>query len=315
MYSWAAIWASVRPWATRVTSSRSRALSLPRPGRRGRLRAGVGEQQGVLGGGGQAHRRAAFLGCPRPVGSQRLAGRAQRFLPAPRVSGPVRAPLVCRSAAYAAHSRDGLGGRPVAAHRCPQPSRPSSAPTAAGLERELSCLPQVRRGVAGAAGLQVQVCHHRQQRAQGRTGRPRPGPGPAWRRRPARRRPGPRPRPGTRPAGNRTPGRAEPGMPRDLLGLPGQLHGTVRVAGIRGGDGRDPYGMRLGGWVAQLTGHGQGAAGHPAASGTRPRLAKVTDRPARQSASARDGSRSPIASTIAAKRPSAAGRSAASIAV
>ena len=32
MYSWAAIWASVRPRATRVTSSRSRALSLPGPG-------------------------------------------------------------------------------------------------------------------------------------------------------------------------------------------------------------------------------------------------------------------------------------------
>ena len=35
MYSWAAIWASVRPWATRVTSSRSRELSFPGPGATG----------------------------------------------------------------------------------------------------------------------------------------------------------------------------------------------------------------------------------------------------------------------------------------
>ncbi len=84
MYSWAAIWASVRPWATRVTSSRSRALSFPGPGAAGLRRAGGGEHQGVLGRGGQAHRRAAFLGRPRPGGSERLPGLAQRFLPAAR---------------------------------------------------------------------------------------------------------------------------------------------------------------------------------------------------------------------------------------
>jgi hypothetical protein len=79
IYSRAAICALVWPWATRVTSSRSRALSVPSPGRRpGLPRAGVlGEQQGVLGGGGPVHRRAAAVAVGRCISdpaSQRRCG-------------------------------------------------------------------------------------------------------------------------------------------------------------------------------------------------------------------------------------------------
>jgi len=52
-----------------------------------------------------------------------------------------------------------------------------------------------------------------------------------------------------------------------------------------------------------------------AASGTRPRLDKLSDCKARQSASIRDGFRSPITSTIVAHRCSDPGRSAESCAV
>ena len=85
MYSCAAIWASVRPWATRVTSSRSRALSLPGPVAAGCGGAEVGQHQGVLGRGGHAHRRAALLGRAGPDGTERLPGLAQRSLPAAHI--------------------------------------------------------------------------------------------------------------------------------------------------------------------------------------------------------------------------------------
>jgi hypothetical protein len=55
---------------------------LPRARHRRLSRPGIGEHQGVLGGGGNAHRRAAFLGGPRPVRSKCLPGLAQLFLPA-----------------------------------------------------------------------------------------------------------------------------------------------------------------------------------------------------------------------------------------
>ena len=166
MYSWAAIWASVRPWATRVTSSRSRALSFPRPGgARALLRAGGGEHQGVLGGGGQAHRRAAFLGRARPAGSERLPGlRAAVPAGGARPRADPGTPRARKSAADAAHTVTASAWRPVAAHRCPQQSRPSSSVTqAAGPHGDLECFPQVRRGVLGAARPQVQIRHLRQQ--------------------------------------------------------------------------------------------------------------------------------------------------------
>ena len=103
MYSWAAIWASVRPRATRVTSSCSRALSFP-PGARGLRRAGGGEHEGVLGSGGQTHRRAAFLGRAGPGGpsacraSRRGSCRTRASSVAARVS------LLPQSAANAAQT-------------------------------------------------------------------------------------------------------------------------------------------------------------------------------------------------------------------
>jgi hypothetical protein len=74
MYSSAAICASVRPWATRVTSSRSRALS---PAAAAAVGTGAGrgaQHEGVLGRSVQAHRRAALFGRPGPVRADRLAG-------------------------------------------------------------------------------------------------------------------------------------------------------------------------------------------------------------------------------------------------
>jgi hypothetical protein len=47
---------------------------LPRVRHRLLRRSRVGEQQGLLGGSGYAHRRAAVLGRPRPAGSQCLPG-------------------------------------------------------------------------------------------------------------------------------------------------------------------------------------------------------------------------------------------------
>ena len=68
----------------------------PRARRRRLRRAGVGEHQGVLGRGVHAHRRAALLGRPGPVGAERLPGLAQRPLAAARIQRPVRNLLVPR---------------------------------------------------------------------------------------------------------------------------------------------------------------------------------------------------------------------------
>ena len=78
-----------------------RRLGLPRAG-------DLGEHQGVLGGGGQAHRRAALSGRPRLIGSERLWGGAQRFLPAPRLGRPVKVD----ERGQGGPRRDGLGGPP-----------------------------------------------------------------------------------------------------------------------------------------------------------------------------------------------------------
>jgi hypothetical protein len=84
MYSWSAIWALVRPWATRGDE-------LPFPGAE-RIRAGrtrlrqvrVGEDEGVLGRGGQAHRRTALHGCAGSGGPECLPDFAQQLLSAAR---------------------------------------------------------------------------------------------------------------------------------------------------------------------------------------------------------------------------------------
>ena len=113
MYSWAAIWASVRPWATRVTSSRSRALSCPRPGAAG---AGCGrrggEHQGVLGRGGQAHRRAAFLGRAGPAGSERLPGLRAAVPPGGAIQGGSVNPSCRVERGVRGPHGDGLGVAP-----------------------------------------------------------------------------------------------------------------------------------------------------------------------------------------------------------
>ena len=82
---------------------------LLQPGRRGLRRAGGGEHQGVLGRGGQAHRRAAFLRGPGPAGAERLAGGAQG--PCPGGARP-RAIGVSLVPGQRGPHRDGLGGPP-----------------------------------------------------------------------------------------------------------------------------------------------------------------------------------------------------------
>ena len=65
---------------------------------------------------------------------------------------------------------------------------------------------------------------------------------------------------------------------RDLHTLPGQLHGLVQVAVIHGADDQARRGMDLAGRVAELAGHGHGAAAgcgrirDPAEVGQDPRL-------------------------------------------
>ena len=113
MYSCAAIWASVRPWATRVTSSRSRALSFPGSWRAcGCVRVRGGEHQGVLGRGGQAHRRAAFFGRARPAGPSACRGLAQGFSRRRASAGALAHPLAADERGERGPHRDGLGEPP-----------------------------------------------------------------------------------------------------------------------------------------------------------------------------------------------------------
>ena len=154
-------------------------------------RAGVGEHQGVLGGGGQAHRRAAVLGRPRPAGSQRQPGLAQLVLPAGHVPGQIGGPLrrstrrtrptasgPRRSArSRRTGSRTGTG-RSAGQTRCRSALRVGALPAG----------PLRRRWSGPLAGLGPRS---RPGRPPGSTGRPRPGPGPGPPRRCARLRPDP----------------------------------------------------------------------------------------------------------------------------
>ena len=83
-----------------------------------------------------------------------------------------------------------------------------------------------------------------------------------------------------------------------------------RSSAYIGGDAEGRQGQRLPGRVANLLGHGQGAAAIVGRLGDPAQVRNVTDRPARQSAITRDGPRSPIASRTAVKWPSAPARSA-----
>jgi len=124
MNSLAAIWASVMPWATRVTSSRSRGLSLAGPGGAG----GCGPWALSV----RAYSAAAamFIAAPRSSAARARAspsvclawssGSARR----PSSEGGSMNPCFRASAARAAHIVMASAGRPVAAHRCPQQSRP-----------------------------------------------------------------------------------------------------------------------------------------------------------------------------------------------
>ena len=159
MYSCAAIWAFVRPWATRATSSRSRALSRAEPGAAGCGGTGIGEHEGVLGGGGDAHRRAAVLGRLRPAGPERLPGLAHLFIPAghePGRKGGLRCALVDCNAC--GPQREGLGGAAGRGAQVPALGQAGEQlKRVPGLHREAESFSQVRRGVAGAARPQVQV--------------------------------------------------------------------------------------------------------------------------------------------------------------
>ena len=88
------------------------------------------------------------------------------------------------------------------------------------------------------------------------------------------------------------------------------------VAGVKGGDAEVRQGQHLPGRVRRAPGPRPGRGGHrrpPRRSG--PGLDNAADRPARPSASARDGPRSATASRTAVKWPSAPARSAENCAV
>ena len=98
---------------------------------------------------------------------------------------------------------------------------------------------------------------------------------------------------------------------RDLPGLPGQLHRLVMVAGVHSGVSRGQPGPAAPRPGSRSPGPAPASGGHrSAASASRPMFSNATDRPARASASARDGPRSAAASRTAVKWPSAAARSA-----
>jgi hypothetical protein len=114
------------------------------------------EHQGVLGGGGYAHRRAAVLGVPRPAGSQRLPGIAQLFLPAelePGRIGESLAPVDCDTGGP---QRQGLGDPPGRGAQVPALRQAGAQlKPATGPHPEVEPFPQVDRGVVGAARSQV----------------------------------------------------------------------------------------------------------------------------------------------------------------
>ena len=229
MYSCAAISASVRPWATRVTSSRSRALSFPGPAAAGRRRIRGGQHQGVLGRGGQAHRRAALSGGAGLVRARRLPGRAQCVLPAAHFRVRVTSPA-CRPTFIEAQAVIASAGRPVAAHRQPQRRRTFILRTESSLQRDLAAsrkcaaaLPvrpacRSRFAITGSTALGIQIA--RVPSLGERAGADLFGGGPV-------------PRLGQhlgQQVAAHPVGRA--GNVRDLPRLPGQLHGLVQVTGI-----------------------------------------------------------------------------------
>jgi len=151
-----------------VTSSCSRALSRAWPTVPGCGWPGPGEHQGVLGRGGQAHRRAAFPGGTGPGRPERAPDPAQRLVPAAGVHRQVRDLLLPPERGQRGPRRERLGqatGRraqvpaavQVVAHRIGH----------AGAQRELKRFPQVHGGILDPARLKIQIHHHRQQACQG----------------------------------------------------------------------------------------------------------------------------------------------------
>ena len=133
-----------------------RRLRLPRGG-------DLGEHQGVLGRGGPAHRRAAFLGRSRPGGPEDPRGLAHGFKSA-RIGGPAPEALVSGKRHHRGPHRDGLGVAP--GHGAQVPAGVQDVEQllpAGGTYCELERLAQVRCGVLDAACLQVQGHHPRQQ--------------------------------------------------------------------------------------------------------------------------------------------------------
>ena len=131
MNSWAAIWASVRPWATRVTSSRSRALSRPSP-------VPVAAASGP--GAGAVSRRAYSAAVDQLIAAPRFSADCVRAGPSDcrassrsscrrrTTDGGLADPSYGNSASLAAHTVMASAQRPVAAHRYPQQARLLASP-------------------------------------------------------------------------------------------------------------------------------------------------------------------------------------------
>ena len=151
MYSWAAICGVGAAPGDQGDQFPLPGAQLPCPRRRGLVRAEVGEHQGVLGRGGQAHRRAAVLGRARPRSSERLPGPAQGLLAPARLPGcPAgRSPAPWLNAVSAAHTVTVSAYRPVAMHTSPHaPQAVEHVEPVAGPRGDLQPLSHLPGGVA-----------------------------------------------------------------------------------------------------------------------------------------------------------------------
>ena len=150
---------------------------LPQSRSRGRLRLRGGEHESVLGGGGQAHRRAAILSRPGPGGPERLPGLAQGLLAA-RIHHRHCESLVPHERVARGQGGDRLGAAPGRGAQVPAVvQHVEQLKPAAGPRYDLDGFVQVRGRISSTARPQVQIRHPDQQARQPPQITHLPGPG------------------------------------------------------------------------------------------------------------------------------------------
>ena len=237
---------------------------------------------------------ATLIAAPRSsaarVWAAPSAWRAWRSGPSRRraSSGRSGLPSCCRSAASAAHAVTASAGRPVAAHSCPQQSRPLSRLPRSPARMAIWRTSRRCAAASPVAGPQVQDHHVRQHVLFVLHGAGLPGLGKRCRADLIG---------GSQvPRGDQRAGQDVAGPPdkhagnagRDLRGLPGCLYRAAWVIGGHGGKAEDAQGQDLSGPVADFPGYGQRLAGIGGRVGG---AAQVTQchRPPHQTVSQRPG--------------------------